>query len=180
MVEIYKDIVGYEGLYKVSNFGNVMSFWSKKPKLLKPQKENSGYLHIVLINNTKSRKTFLLHRLVAQAFLPNPNNLPQVNHKDENKTNNRVSNLEFCTHKFNINYGTAQERRAKKIAKILINRKDESKPVLQYDKNGFFLKEYASIKDAERHTGINNANICDVCGGKRKTAGGYIWRYKQL
>lgn len=169
MVEIWKDIVGYEGLYKVSNLGKVMSFWGKKPKLLKPQKENSGYLHIVLINNTKSRTNFYLHRLVAQAFLPNPNNLPCVNHKDENKTNNRVSNLEFCTHKFNINYGTAKERIAKKL----------SKPVLQYDKNGNFIKEYPSTKDAERKTGLYQESICRVCKGKYHTCGGYIWKYKQ-
>ena len=176
MVEIWKDVVGYEGLYKVSNLGNVMSFKHKKPKLLKPRKDSKGYLQILLSNHNKSIKNFLIHRLVAQAFLPNPNNYPVINHKDENKTNNRVSNLEFCTQQYNTTYGTAQERRAKKLT----NRKDQSKPVLQYDKNGIFVKEYPSIMDAERNTGVKHQDIGNVCKGKLKSAGGYIWKYKQL
>ena len=166
MVELWKDIVGYENLYQVSNLGNVMSFWHKKPHLLRAGKSNNGYLFVGLCNRTKSRKHFFIHRLVAQAFLPNPNNLPQVNHKDEDKTNNKVSNLEFCTAKFNTNYGTGIERRAKK----LINRKDESKPVLQFDKNENLLNEYPSIKEASRITELYTESICRVCQGKQKSA----------
>lgn len=179
MVELWKDIVGYENLYQVSNLGNVVSFKHKKPKLLKPRKYSNGYLVVTLSNYNKSLKDFYLHRLVGQAFLPNPKNYPVINHKDENKLNNNVENLEWCTQKYNTNYGTAQERKSKKLSKILINRKDLSKPVLQFDKNIIFIKEYPSAMDAERNTGIHQENICSVCRGKQKSAGGYIWRYKQ-
>ena len=172
--EEWKDIVGYENLYKVSNFGNVMSFKRKQPHLLRPGKSIFGYLYVILIDNNKSRKVITIHRLVAKAFIENPKNLPCINHKDECKTNNKASNLEWCDQLYNVNYGTANERRSK----ILINRKDESKPVLQFDKNGNYLNEYLSIKDAERHTGIYKENICRVCRGERKRAGGYVWKYK--
>ena len=176
--EIWRDVVGYENLYKISNLGNVMSLKRKKPKLLKPGKDGNGYLFVILSNHNKYLKEIKVHRLVAQAFLPNPNNLPQVNHKDENKTNNRVENLEWCTQQYNLNFGTAPDRRSKKLSKILKNRKDQSKPVLQYDKNDIFINEYPSIKDAQRKTGVHQGNICMVCRGKLKSTGGYVWRYK--
>lgn len=167
-IEIWRDVIGYEGLYKVSNLGNVMSLRHKKIFILKPGKDGGGYLIVTLRNHNKNQKSFYLHRLVAQAFLHNPNNLPQVNHKDEDKTNNRVSNLEFCTQLYNLKYGNHYE----KISKAL------SKTVLQFDKNSNFINEYPSVRDAERKTGIYQQNICSVCRGERKTAGGYIWRYK--
>ena len=169
MVEIYKDIVGYEGLYKVSNFGNVMSFWGKTPKLLKPRNNGKGYLFVGLSNHNKPRKNFYLHRLVAQAFLTNPNNYPVINHKDENKLNNNVSNLEFCTQQYNLKYGSHYER----VSKALY------KPVLQFSKNGNFVNEYPSIKDAKIKTGIDESNIGKVCKGKLNSAGGFLWKYKQ-
>ena len=97
---------------------------------MKPGKCSSGYLYVGLRNHIKTQKNFLIHRLVAQAFLPNPNNYPVINHKDENKLNNNVNNLEFCTQKYNLNYGNHYER----ISNKLINRKDLLKPVLQYAK----------------------------------------------
>lgn len=172
-IEIWRDVAGYEGLYKVSNLGNVMSLRHKKIFILKPRKDGWGYLFVTLINHNKY-KNFKIHRLVAEAFLPNLNNLPQVNHKDECKTNNRVSNLEWCTPQYNTNYGTANDRRTK----MLTNRNDLSKPVLQYDKNGNFIKEYSSIMYAERKTGIYHQNIGKVCRGKYHTAGGFLWKYK--
>ena len=171
--EEWKDVVGYENLYKVSNFGNVMSLIHKKPRLLKPGKNNKGYL-LVDLQVFNEHKRFLIHRLVAQAFIPNPYNLPQVNHKDECKTNNRVENLEWCDQLYNVNYGTAKDR----ISKTLTNRKDLSKPVFQFDKNGKFISEYPSTSEAKRKTGINEGNICRVCQGERKSAGGYVWKYK--
>lgn len=163
--EEWKDVVGYENLYKVSNLGNVKNCLSGR--ILKLSNDKDGYKLINLRKNGV-RKTYKVHRLVAQAFIPNPQNLPFVNHKDEIKSNNRASNLEFCTQKYNLNYGTAQERKAKA----------KSKPVLQYDKNKNFVKEYTSIMDASRKTGIDFSNICKICKGKYKTAGGYIWKYK--
>ena len=114
MIEEWRPVVGYEGLYEVSNTGQVRSldrFYYRlhKGKVLSPTKDRYGYLTVTLNCNGKS-KTIKIHRLVAQAFLPNPDNLPQVNHKDEDKTNNNVTNLEWCTAKYNVNFGTRQER----------------------------------------------------------------------
>ena len=114
MIEEWRPIEGYEGLYEVSNLGRVRSldrFYYRlhKGKVLSPTKDRYGYLTVTLNCNGKS-KTIKIHRLVAQAFLPNPDNLPQVNHKDEDKTNNNVDNLEWCTAKYNVNFGTRQER----------------------------------------------------------------------
>ena len=175
--EIWRDVVGYEGLYKVSNLGNVKSLRHKKTFLMKTGQHSNGYLFVRLSNHNKLIKSFLVHRLVSKAFLPNPNNLPQVNHKDEDKTNNRVDNLEWCDAKYNLNFGTVQERKSKKLSKILKNRKDQSKPVLQYDKNDIFINEYPSIKDAQRKTGVHQGAICRVCRGKLKSTGGFLWKY---
>ena len=114
MIEEWRPIEGYEGLYEVSSYGKDRSldrFYYRlhKGKVLSPTKDRYGYLTVTLNCNGKS-KTIKIHRLVAQAFLPNPDNLPQVNHKDEDKTNNNVDNLEWCTAKYNVNFGTRQER----------------------------------------------------------------------
>ena len=110
MQEVWKEIEGTNGMYQVSNLGNVKSFTRiKKGGLLKFGHFSNGYLFAHIRINGK-RRSYLVHRLVASAFLPNPQNLPQVNHKDENKTNNRVDNLEWCTHLYNQNYGTKNQR----------------------------------------------------------------------
>ena len=109
MIEEWRPIVGFEGLYEVSNTGQVRNC---RGKLLRPGLNHNGYLKCVLCKKGKT-KTIYIHRLVAQAFLPNPDNLPQVNHKDEDKTNNSVDNLEWCNSKYNVNYGCAQDKRVK-------------------------------------------------------------------
>ena len=170
--EIWKDVVGYEGLYQVSNNGRVKSLWFGKERILKPMKTIWGYLQVDL-NKNGERKGYRVHRLVAQTFLPNPDNLPVVNHKDENKENNKVENLEFCDTKYNINYGTRNQR----VAEKLTNGK-RSKPIFQYTKTGEFIQEWKSATDVERNLGYSHCHISQCCNEKRKSANGFIWKYK--
>lgn len=166
-MEEWKKIKGYDN-YLVSNEGRVKSLQNNKEKILKPVSYKDGYLHVILCKNGKV-KNFLIHRLVAQAFIPNPDNLPQVNHKDEDKTNNSVSNLEWCTAKYNLNYGSHNE----KVKQSNINNTKLSKKVKCIET----CVVYKSIIEVERITGINRGNICQACKGKRKTAGKYHWKY---
>lgn len=162
MKEEYKDIVGYENLYQISTYGNVKSLKYGKERILKPAKTWDGYLQVDLYNQG-NKKTHLIHRLVAMAFIENPQNLPQVNHKDEDKTNNRVSNLEFCTAAYNNNYGTHNQRMAE----------SKSKQVLCIETG----KIYHSAKEVQRELGFDNSNILKCINGKQKTAYGYTWQY---
>ena len=169
MKEIWKDIKDYEGLYQVSNFGRVKSLkrkWVIKDKILKPTKNRNGYIMIILCKKSM-KKNILLHRLVAEAFIPNTDNLPQVNHKDEQKNNNVVSNLEWCDAKYNNSYGTKLNRYSLK----------RSKPVLQYDLQGNFIKEWASAMECGRN-GFQQGNIIRCCRGKYKQHKGFIWKFK--
>ena len=152
--EEFRDVPGYEGMYEISNLGRVR----RNGKILKPFKDDWGYLQVDLYKNGTGR-TVRVHRLVASAFLSNPQNLPQVNHKDEDKTNNSVDNLEWCDGKYNVNYS-------------------QSKPIIQYDRLGNFIREWPSATKVYEETGIYQANISKCCSGKIKSAGGYIWRYK--
>ena len=171
--EIWKPIKGYEGLYQVSNFGRVKSLKFGKEKILKQSKnKKTGYLHVVLCKNG-ILKTFRVHRLVAEAFLDNPNNLPCVNHKDENKTNNNVDNLEWCNAKYNLNYGN----RNKRISEKMTNGK-LSKPVLQYTLDGELVKKWPSAHECGRN-GYNRGNVVACCLGYLKFYKGYIWRYEK-
>ena len=169
-METWKPIAGYEGLYEVSDQGRVKSLGndkSRKEKILKPQKYRGGYLKVNLCKDGH-KKTVKIHRLVAEAFITNPNNLETVNHKDEVKTNNVASNLEWMSRKDNNNYGT----RNKRVAEAL------SKQVQMFDKStDELLATFPSLMEARRVTGINHGNIYSCCKGKRKSAGGYIWRY---
>lgn len=167
-MEIYRDIEGYEGLYQISDQGNVKSLKFGKERTLKQGKNVYGYSFVVLCKNG-NKKLYLVHRLVAQAFIPNPTNLPQVNHKDEDKTNNTVDNLEYCDCKYNINYGKHNE----KMAKSHINHPSYSIPVLCIETDIV----YPSIKEAQRQLGIYATHINACCLGKRKTCGGYHWQY---
>ena len=182
MKEIWKDKKDYEGIYQVSNCGRVKSLnynHTGKEKILKTGTYKSGYLYVVLYKNNK-RKHFSIHRLVAEAFLEIPEELKQyigtaylqVNHKDENKQNNNVSNLEWCTAQYNNTYGTRIERVAEKNTNGKL-----SKPVLQYTLDGEFVREWESATQAEREGGFHQANICMCCKGKIKKYKGFIWRY---
>lgn len=183
MQEIWKDIKGYENLYQVSNYGNVRSlnhFRStgkgqclQKGKILKPGIQNVGYKFVVLSKNGKT-KGFRVHRLVAQTFIENPNNYPCINHKDENKLNNNVDNLEWCTIGYNNVYGTKPIKYKKTIKKVL------GKKINQYDLDGNLINSFDCIMDAERFLNKKRAStpIWTCCKGKTKTAYGYRWEYQ--
>ena len=173
-VEVWKDIRDYEGLYQASNLGRMRSLdrWvsSKngsmqfiKGRILKLLNHNQGYLSVGLCKNNKV-KTSLVHRIIAETFLPNSDNLPCVNHKDEDKTNNNVNNLEWCNSEYNNAYGTRTERCCK--------------PVLQYTIDGKFVREWPSAMDAERNGGFSSECIYKCCKGKIKKHQGCIWRHK--
>lgn len=170
MEEIWKDIPEYEGLYQVSNLGRIKSLQNYRGKgnILK-QRIKKGYYTIGLRKNAK-RKWYLTHRLVAQAFIPNPNNLPQINHIDENKLNNNVDNLEWCTVKYNNTYGTRIER-VMKSNKL-------KKEVVQCDLNGNIIGVFESIASASRKTKTDITGISNCINKKSKTANKYIWLNK--
>lgn len=172
MNEIWKDIEGYDGLYKISNMGNVKSLKYGKERILKPAKVD-GYLRVCLCKNSKY-KWFKIHRLVAEAFLDNPYNLPEVNHKDEDKSNNNVDNLEWCSRQYNINYGTGHQRSTETQTNG-----SKSKTVYQYTLDGVLVAEYPSIMEAQRQLGFNQGYICNCCNGRFNKAYGYIWKYKR-
>ena len=166
--EIWKDIKGFEGLYQISSLGRVKSLLKFYPRLFNPTTNKLGYGIVTLTKNKRS-KSFYVHKLVAEAFIPNPNNYPCINHKDENPSNNCVENLEWCTYKYNSNYGTRNER----ISKI------KGRPVNQYTLDGKFIKTYSCAPVAGRETHISRVNIWKCCISKegRTTCGGYMWKY---
>lgn len=190
MEEIWKDIKGYEGIYQVSNLGKVRSLdrykYQKgrygqmrrfyKGKILKLSKDKYGYLTVKLCHKI----FYKVHRLVAQTFLENPKNKYTVNHKDGNKQNNSVDNLEWATVKENVQHAY----RTGLTKSSMIGKKGELsnnfRVRVQIDKRtGKLIGEYSGAAEAERITGIKAQNIADCCNKKRKTAGGYIWKYKE-
>lgn len=169
---VWKEISGYEGLYEVSDTGLVRSLKFGKTKILRPFC-NGGYMTLNLCKDGKA-KCMTVHRLVAEAFIQNPNKLPTVNHRNENKLDNSAANLEWLSMKDNNNYGTHNKR----VAEANVNNPKRSKQVQMFDKQtGELLATFPSIKEAERQTGIAVSNICHCCNGNRKMAGGFIWKY---
>lgn len=168
--EIWRDIKGYEGYYKVSNLGNVMSIARngtiKQNKILKPNTDKGGYSYVCL-HKKGTTKTIKVHRLVASEFVKNPQNKPEVNHIDGNKKNNEASNLEWVTSSEN------------QLHSIYVLKKN-IKEVEQYDLNGNYLRTWESVKNAGESLKIWSCDISRVCNGKRKTAGGFIWKYKEV
>ncbi len=160
--ETWKDIFGYGGDYQVSNLGRVRSHKWSKWRILKATKNENGYLMVRLYSD-KMRQCYV-HRLVAQAFLPNPQNLGCVNHKNEKRDDNRASNLEWCTAYYNNHYSDIYKKTRKRV--------------VQYSKDMVRIRSYSSQGEASRLTGIYQSNISNVCHRKRATAGGYFWRFE--
>ena len=176
--EKWFDVKGYEGLYQVSNFGRVKSCQRKVNRLghLKTINErilknvldrSTGYYCVGISKNGKGKK-IAVHRLVAEAFLPNPTNLPFINHKDEIRTNNNVENLEWCTIQYNNTYGTIIEKL----------RNSKGTTILQYDLQGNFIKKWNSSMAIQRELNISQSNIIKCCNNKRNHSGGYVWKYE--
>lgn len=171
MKEIWKDIPEFEGLYQVSNLGKVKSFQGStkygKPKemILRPCLINSGYHVVTLYSKNRTKRKFQVHRLVAEAFIQNPNNLPCVNHKDENKINNSVNNLEWCTYQYNNNYGTARIRATD----------TNSNSVKQSTLDGVAVAVYRSASIAASILGCSDAVLRKWC--RDGIGGGYSWEY---
>ena len=171
--EIWKNILNYEGLYQISSHGRVKSlqkktgFLIRKEHILKPRVKDNGYL-IVSLFKDKQMSNKYVHRLVAEAFIPNPSNYPCINHKDYNKTNNNVDNIEWCSYSQNNTYSNCQ----------VIAGASKRIPILQCDKNGVILKEWECSLRAGQELGFSNSNITACCRGRANTAYGYIWRYK--
>lgn len=162
--EEWRDVVGWEGLYQVSNLGNVRSLnyrhtGNTKNLCIKTKKDGYSYVHIDVYKT--------VHRIVAQAFIPNPQNLPEVNHKNEIKSDNRVENLEWCDRKYNMNYGTNRAKFSNTVS-IRVN---------QYTMNGEFVREWKSAIEAQKFGGFCACRICWCCRGKTKQHKGYLWKY---
>ena len=182
--EIWKDIPEFNGFYQASNLGRIKSvarFRKGKNGSLAPVKERilkaklvCGYYQVCLCKQS-IKKTCLVHRLVWETFNGTIPEGYEINHLDERPINNALSNLNLVTHRENLNWGTRNER----AGKVLKNRKDKSKLVLQYDLQDNFVKEYASTHQVERELGFSNGTISECCNGKVKTAYGYKWRYKE-
>lgn len=174
MEEIWKPIKGYNGRYEISSLGRVRSYAQdrKHGKIKTGNPTVKGYRSIVLYDGNGGSKCYPVHRLVACEFLRNPENLPQVNHKDENKANNRVDNLEWCDNDYNIHYGTSIARGA------LSNRccKSTSRPVYSIDEFGR-IEYFDSIGEAERQTGCWHSNIVRALKGRRNHCGNRQWFY---
>lgn len=181
MEEIWKDIKGYEGVYQVSNLGRVKSlprlhkfahgYYMTKEKILSPRicGKQREYLAVALQIDGKT-KQYKVHRLVAIAFIPNPYGYNEINHKDENKGNNKMDNLEWCTRSYNVNYGSRIEKHRKALIK----------PVVAYSKTYEFVKEFDSLVDASKFAKVDATNISRACRKEGRISGGYLWKYKNI
>lgn len=186
MKELWKDVRGFEGLFQVSSHGRVRSMSRlvlnkltgvvhlHKGIVLKQQKNGHGYMCISIQHTRKDKKRRYVHQLVAETFLENPNNFHDINHKNEDKADNRVENHEYCDRKHNVNWGTAIERKRLKMYENTMTRFPN---VIQYDKNMNVVAVYGNAGHASRVTGYNQGCICRCCRRERTFYKGFIWRY---
>ena len=186
-MEEWKDIPTLEGRYQASSKGRIRSLdmitnngtQLRKGKIRKLNKDKYGYFHVSIIQDGKTKFPFV-HRLVAMTFIPNPNNYPQINHKDECKENNCIENLEWCDANYNTNYGTRNIRTSESLEKLNLHR-NNAIPILQIDKKTKqIIKTYKSIDEAVEINGFpTRSHISECCSEKpkRKSAYGFIWKY---
>lgn len=188
VIKMFTDIKRYKGKYQIDENGNVKSLNyrgnTKTEHLLKPIKKRNGYLYVDLYDFDGKHHKESIHRLVAETFIENTNNLPCVNHKDENKENNSASNLEWCTHKYNSNYGTNPQKmsnNAKNNPTWQFAVEKSKIKVNQYDLDGNYIKTWDSFADIAKYFNLINAsNIVACCKGKKKTSYGYKWSYEKI
>ena len=172
MEEIWKDIKDFEGKYQVSNLGNVKSLNYKGhgySRVLVPKVNNCGYEWVELFCNGKSAYR-QVHRLVADAFIQNPNQYPVINHKDENPRNNKVDNLEWCDYSYNIKYSLKLHPKERSVRK-------HKRPIAQVDKDGNIVRIWEYSRQVEKEGNMSQWSVLQCCNGKRKTAYGYTWHY---
>lgn len=169
MQEIWKDIKDYEGLYQVSNNGKVKSI--KRDIILKSSSNHKGYLYVILCKNNKS-KVGRIHRLVAETFIPNPENKPQVNHINGIKADNNVNNLEWCTNTENLKHAFAIGLKTN-----VGNNNPRTRKINQYNLQGDFIKCWNSIYDIEHTLNFSRSSIWRCCTAKFKQSHGFVWRY---
>lgn len=179
--EIWKDIENYEGKYQVSTFGRVKSLnYNKtcKERIMKPDKDKGGYLRVVLCKNNRV-KFFAVHRLVALAFIPNPENKPCIDHINTIRDDNRSENLMWCTYKENSNNPISRKRLLDNSPVVGKFGKDNccSKPVYQYSLEGKLIRKWDCVRDVERGLGFDPSNISKCCSGKIKTAYKFVWKH---
>lgn len=183
--EVWKDVVGYEGLYQVSNLGRVKmlsrnvlankSVRTIKEHIITQHISQKGYLYVCLWDNNKGKKVYV-HKIVLSSFLRGKGIGEECNHLNENRTDNRLNNLEWCSHKYNINYG----ERTKKHSKSMKNHKSLSVPVIQLSLNNEYIAEYPSLREAGRVMNRSFTSIKECCKGRCKSAFGFKWMYKQI
>lgn len=171
MKEEIRIIPWTNGRYGVSNLGNVYSFINSRgiptnePRIKKQSAMPNGYMHVCLRVSTNKNKNAYVHRLVAEAFIPNPQNLPQVNHRDEDKTNNNALNLEWCTSDYNANYGNRNEKLSKANSGKRCN--DNRRKIVQLSDSGSIIKTFDSVREAAAHFRMSESNMCKVLNRKR-------------
>lgn len=163
MKKIWKDVIGYEGLYQISNSGKIRNLAGE---ILTPVDNGNGYLRFSLSHGKRKYETVYLHRALAEAFIPNPNNLSEVNHKDENKLNNDIDNLEWCTPKYNVNYGTRNQRSGEQLRRKIVGTRIKDGSTIQFD----------GVVESER-AGFNKSAISNCLQGLSQSSGGYVWKY---
>lgn len=194
MKEIWKDIKEYEGIYQISNFGRVKRLDSviatkhrsgklvnvlKQERFLIPTDNGHNYLIVGLSKNNK-RKNYYVHRLVAEAFISNPQNKTQVNHKNGDKSNNNIENLEWVTAQENMIHSSKVLKTKYNLTGLNASREKQKRKVDMFDVNGNFIKKFDSIAEASRKTKVWQGCICGCCRGEYKTAGGFLWKYSKV